>query len=197
MKFSQSDEENFILFQYKDKPNGKFIDIGAYHVERFSNTRALYLAGWSGILIEPSPKNYQAIADHYKDEERITVLNVAIGKETGEIDFYESDGDAVSTSEIDHMKKWGAAGVKYKKIKVLQLAVEAFMTIYCKDVDFLSIDTEATNMEVFRCIPNFVWEQISMLCIEHDQHQHEIEDKLSQFGFNTLYVNAENIILAK
>jgi FkbM family methyltransferase len=197
MSFSQNSEDAFIVDYYCDKPTGRFIDIGAYHVEKFSNTRALYLAGWKGIMVEPSPQNYRAIADHYKDDEGVTVLNIAIGKETGEIDFYESDGDAVSTSEIGHMKKWGAAGVKYKKIKVLQLSVESFMQIYCKDIDFLSIDTEATNMELFRCVPKFVWEQISMICIEHDMHQHEIEETLAEYGFNTLHINGENIILAK
>ena len=61
----------------------------------------------------------------------------------------------------------------------------------------MSIDTEATNMSVFRSVPNWVWEQIKMLCIEHDNFQEEIEAKLALFGFGTLYVNGENIILAK
>ena len=197
MSFSQNSEDLFIMDYFSDKPIGKFIDIGAYHVERFSNTRALYLAGWGGILVEPAPSNFNAIFDHYKEEERVTVLNVAIGETTGEIDFYESGGDAVSTSEIEHMQKWGAAGVKYTKLKVPQLSVEAFMNLYAKDANFLSIDTEATNIIVFRNIPDWVFEQISLLCIEHDQHQMEIEEKLSQFNFTTLYVNAENIILGK
>lgn len=198
MKYSQSDEESFILDHFKDFTNGKFIDIGSYDVYRFSNVRALYETGkWSGVMVEPQPANFKAIADHYKDDDRITVLNVAIGAETGEIDFYESDGDAVGTTDIEHMHKWGAAGVKYTKIKVPQLSVEAFMKLYAKDADFLSIDTEATNIIVFRNIPDWVFEQISLLCIEHDQHQMEIEEKLSRFGFTTLYVNAENIILGK
>lgn len=197
MSYSQNSEESFILDYFKDRPTGKFIDIGAYHIERFSNTRALYLAGWSGILVEPAPKNYKAIADHYAGDSRIKVLNIAIGETTGEIDFYDSDGDAVSTSDEDHMKKWGSAGVKYTKIKVPQVSVEGFMKAYIDGVDFLSIDTEATNIVVFRNTPDFVWEQISMLCIEHDNFQDEIEEKLGIFGFSTLYVNAENIILAK
>lgn len=198
MKYSQSDEQLFIDSYFANYTSGKYIDIGAYDVYRFSNTRSLYETGkWSGVLVEPQPENYKAIADHYKDDDRITVLNVAVGETTGEIDFYESNGDAVGTTEIEHMEKWGAAGVKYTKIKVLQVSVEAFMGLYCKDVDFISIDTESTNINLFRKIPDWVWSQISMLCIEHDGHFQEIEDKLSPFGFTTLYVNAENIILAK
>jgi FkbM family methyltransferase len=197
MKYSQGDEEAFILDFFSDKPNGKFLDIGAYDVFRFSNTRRLYELGWEGILVEPAPQNYKAIADHYAGDERIKVLNVAIGETNGEIDFYESDGDAVSTSDLAHMKKWGDAGVKYSKIKVPQISVVDFVGKYAKDADFLSIDTESTNMVVFRNIPEWVFEQISLLCIEHDGHHEEIEEKLEKYGFMKLYLNAENIILGK
>ncbi len=196
-KFSQSDEEIFILEKYKDKPTGKFIDIGAYHIERFSNTRALYLAGWEGVLVEPQPENYNAIAEHYKDEPRIEVLNFAVGEPAGEIVFYESNGDAVGTTDRSHMEKWEKGGVKFTEIKVPQMGVVDFFNEYGHGTDFLSIDTEATNMELFRHVPAWVWEQISMLCIEHDQNQEEIENTLAKYNFTTLYINAENIILAK
>lgn len=197
MNYSQNNEQAFIIDYFSDSPNGKFIDIGSYDVFRFSNVRALYEKGWSGTMVEPAPKNYQAIADHYKDEPRIKVLNVAVGETTGEIDFYESDGDAVGTTDEAHMKKWGDAGVKYTKIRVPQVSVVDFMVEHCKDVDFISIDTESTNIIVFRNIPDFVWEQIKMIVIEHDNNITEIEEKLSSFGFFTLYINGENIILAK
>lgn len=198
MKYSQNDEESFILDHFSDKQNGKFLDVGAYDTFRFSNVRALYeKGGWSGVLVEPAPQNYKAIADNYKDDSKITVLNVAIGETNGEIDFYESDGDAVGTTDESHMKKWGDAGVKYTKIKVPQMSVEDFFNQYGKDADFLSIDTEATNMVIFRCIPDWVFERLSLFIIEHDNCQKEIEEKLSEYGFFTLYTNGENIVLAK
>lgn len=196
MSYSQNNEESFILEYFKDKPTGKFIDIGAYHVFQFSNIRALYEKGWKGILVEPAPENYKQIADHYKDDDEIIVLNCAIGTIAGEIDFYSCE-DAVSTSDIEHKNKWEAAGVPYTKIKVNQVHVVDFMNEYCKDIDFLTIDTEGTNTELFRSIPSWVFEQIKMICIEHDLHYDEISAILDAFGFTTLHLNAENIILAK
>lgn len=197
MKYSQNDEQSFIEDYFSNNPNGKFIDIGAYDVFRFSNVRKMYEIGWGGICVEPAPSNYKAIADHYKDEPRIKVLNVAIGEETGVIDFYESNGDAVGTTDVSHMEKWGAAGVKYTKIQVPQVNVVDFMSEHCNGVDLLSIDTESTNIIIFRKIPDWVWLQIKMLVIEHDNNQDEIERKLIPFGFVPLYTNAENILLAK
>lgn len=195
MSYSQNNEESFIVDYFKGKV-GRFIDIGAYDVFKFSNTRKLYELGWTGLLIEPAPGNYKAIADHYAKEERILALNFAVGDKSGEIDFYESE-DAVSTSDEAHMQKWADAGVPFRKIKIRQMGATDFMRHFCIHVDFLSIDTEGTNITVFRNIPDFVWEQIKMLCIEHDNNIEEIEDRLKPFGFLPLYSNPENIILAK
>ena len=95
------------------------------------------------------------------------------------------------------MEKWKAGGVKYTKIKVPQMSVAEFTDKYCRDADFISLDTEATNMTIFRNIPDYVWEQIKAVVIEHDNCQAEIEQKLFGFGFSTLYVNGENVFLAK
>jgi FkbM family methyltransferase len=198
MSYSQNAEESVILDSLKNFTKGKFLDIGAYDTFRFSNVRALYETGkWKGVLVEPAPQNYRAIADHYKDDPEMIVLNVAIGENSSEIDFYESDGDAVSTSDEDHMKKWRDAGVKYTKIRVPQMSVVDFFNKYGKGTSFLSVDVEATNLPLFRLIPDWMWEEISLFCIEHDNEYEEIENKLSKFGFAAIYMNAENIILGK
>lgn len=194
--YSQRDEELYILEYFKGYATGRFIDIGAYDVFKFSNVRALYENGWSGILVEPSPENYKVIADHYAHDDRIEVLNCAVGVTGGEIDFYSCQ-DAVSTSDINHKNKWEAAGVPYEKIKVMQVNVIDFMNQYCSGIDFLNIDTESTNIQLFRMIPDFVFEQIKLLCIEHDNNQEEIEARLKRHSFVKLYESAENVIFAK
>lgn len=196
MKYSQNDEEQYILNYFKGK-TGKFVDIGAYDVFRFSNTRALYELGWHGVLVEPAPKNYAAIADHYKYAIRMTVLNIAVGAVTGDVDFYESNGDAVGTTDAAHMEKWGAVGVQYEKIRVAQVGAAEFADQRLRGCDFLSIDTESTNFELFEAMPEWVWQEIKMLCIEHDGRHEEITASLAPYGFTERYTNAENIILAK
>lgn len=196
MAYSQNSEEIFILEHLKDKITGKFIDIGAYHPTRFSNTRSLYEKGWSGVMVEPIKKLYDNIVEHYKDEPRIKVVNAAIGGFNGEINFFECE-DAVSTSDAEHKKKWANAGVPYNEIKVPQISVVDFMEEYAKDADFISLDTEATNMAIFNLIPDWVFRQISLFCIEHDNEYEAVQRRLLPFGFLTLHINGENIILGK
>ena len=195
--YGQNNEDDKVVEYFSGKTDGKFIDIGAFHIETFSNTRALYLNGWKGIMVEPAPINWKAIADHYANDSEMVVLNVAIGDNNGEIDFYDSGGDAVGSSALSHTSKWEAAGVKYTKIKVQQVGVVEFMEKYARDCDMLSLDTESSNMSIFRLIPDWVWERLVLAVIEHDGSYKEINKKLSSFGFKQLLINSENVILGK
>lgn len=53
--YSQFYEETFILKAVEKCEGSRFLDVGAFHPTDKSNTRALYEAGWSGVMIEPSP----------------------------------------------------------------------------------------------------------------------------------------------
>lgn len=189
--------EDKTIHEYFGERVGKFIDIGAFDVFKLSNTRALYEHGWSGVLVEPAPSNFKNISEHYSGDARIEVLNFAVGVTDKDLTFFDSGGDAVSTSVERHRDLWAGGGVTFTEIKVKQVNVHDFMNQYAKDSNFISIDTEATNYELFKNIPDWVWKQIDMLCIEHDNRWQEIESKLQGFGFKKILWNAENIIMAK
>lgn len=55
--YSQSGEQAVILEAVGPGPHrdARFIDIGCWDPITFSNTRALYELGWTGVMIEPSP----------------------------------------------------------------------------------------------------------------------------------------------
>ena len=207
MSYSQNNEEEVIISYLAQRSrtiveSGKvgelptrLIDIGAFHPFKFSNTRRLIELGWTAVLVEPAPTLFKAFEEEYKDNDKITLLNIAIGDTTDHVKFYESEGDAISTTSEAHKTKWSM--ISYKEIMVPMLETVAFFNEYGKDVDFISLDTEGTNMVIFRLIPDWVWQQISLFCIEHDGYYHEVKGKLVDFGFKELYRNAENIILGK
>jgi len=52
--YSKNREDLFLSNYFKNKFNGRYIDIGAYHPYRGSNTYLLYKKGWNGINIDLS-----------------------------------------------------------------------------------------------------------------------------------------------
>jgi len=50
--YSQFDEDIFLVDFFKEKKNGKFVDLGAFHPMRYNNTYLLYKTGWSGTNID-------------------------------------------------------------------------------------------------------------------------------------------------
>ena len=52
LQYSRWGEDSFLINYFKDIPNGRYIDIGAFHPFRGSNTYLLYKKGWSGINID-------------------------------------------------------------------------------------------------------------------------------------------------
>jgi len=198
MKYSQNDEQAFITSYFGDNCNGKFLEIGSYHPTALSNTRALVEIGWSGVYVEPSPICFRSFEQEYKDNEKIFLIEAAIGNYDGYGIFYESNGDAISTTNTQHKKKWEDSypTLKYDEINVKFMSMETLLNQH-KNIDFLNLDVEGTNIELFNLIPDYFWDYLKMICIEHDGQHYYIEDKLKNYGFSKININGENIILGK
>src|SRR3989344_8600628 len=73
------DGEDLIIKNLLHKKKGFYVDIGAHHPYRYSNTYLLYKSGWHGINIEPTPKS-KKLFDRLRD--RDINLQVAAGKKS-------------------------------------------------------------------------------------------------------------------
>src|SRR6185369_33711 len=47
--------EDITLVRLLPEPTGFYVDVGAHHPQRYSNTYLLHKRGWSGINIDPNP----------------------------------------------------------------------------------------------------------------------------------------------
>ena len=195
--YSQNNEEEIILNYFQGK-QGKFMDIGAFNPFIFSNTRRLYELGWKGVFVEPSPICFNSFIDEYKKDIYIDLVNKAVvTDDSKELEFYEASGDAVSTSSVSHRDLWLTAGIDYKPIKVKTIHINDLINQYGVGINFLNVDVEAMNYDLFCNISNDFLSSLEMICIEHDKWFEQIESRMEGLGFNKLLINPENIILAK
>jgi len=195
--YSQNNEELFIVNYFKNYI-GRFLDIGAYDGKTFSNTYKLVELGWSGICIEPSPIIFKKLVDLHKTNTNIINIQVAISKNKGNSIFYESNGDAVSTLDINHKNKWeNGSSSKFTKMIVETTTMLDIFTIYGYNFDFINLDVESLNMDIFYQFDFNLLKNLKLICIEHDNKISEIINTLSSYGFTEITRNGENIILGK
>ena len=200
--YSQNDEEKYITDYFRNFNNGrggKYAEIGSYDAFKFSNTRALFEQGWSGVLVEPSPTCMARLKDTYAKEPRIQLLQVAISDNDGVMTFYETNGgDAIGTTDLAHKDKWEKGNnVQYSPIQVQAMSMQNFISVHGADIDFINIDVEGTNLLLFNLLPNNFLHRLKMICIEHDGNHESMIQKLTSFGFRTILLNPENLIMVK
>jgi len=81
--YSQNNEQELIIkyLLNKNMHSGKFLDIGAYDGETFSNVREIMLQfnDWSGVFVEPSSYCFYKLCDMYKMmPRRAELINLAV-----------------------------------------------------------------------------------------------------------------------
>jgi FkbM family methyltransferase len=89
------------------------LDLGANGIE-LSNSYFFISRGASAVLVEPSPKAFKNLSDIYFDKyKNVSLFNVAIGAENGEVPFFESgehlgnnDVALLSTIKEGELKRW-------------------------------------------------------------------------------------------
>ena len=74
LSFSQEGEDLVLYRLLGHQTKGVYVDVGAHHPYRFSNTFKFYLLGWSGINIDPLPGSKQLL-----DEKRPRDINLEAG----------------------------------------------------------------------------------------------------------------------
>jgi FkbM family methyltransferase len=195
-KYSQNFEQDIIL-NYFNEDKGTFLDIGAYDGKNLSNTHALALLDWQGVTVEPSDNVYPALEKLYKDNDNVECHKTCIGDFNGEIEFFDSGGDAISSTMQSETFKWEQAGVKFTPTVSPIITVEELLKrSKYKKFDFISIDTEGTNYEILQQI-NPEELGVQMLCIEWNSHPEEkerISAYMFGFGFQLVHENGENLI---
>ncbi|KKN74662.1 hypothetical protein LCGC14_0388640 [marine sediment metagenome] len=195
-RFSQGEEEDYILEYFRDNQDGNFLDIGSYNPEIFSNVRALFEKGWTGICVEPSDDPFNVLKEAYKGT-GVEVYNCAIGTETKIDEFFDSGGDALSSTDKDHVKKWTddydvTFTTTTKQFYTLEDLIA--QSVY-KSFNFVSIDVENDRLgiDILKQVQLY---SVGMVCLECS---YDLRSEVKEYmeGWKEVYSNAENILLCR
>jgi len=197
--YSQSGEEKILVdLLSAEKKVGHFLDIGAYDGKCFSNTLRLVELGWTGVCVEPSPSVFPALLKLHAANPKITCVNAAVTEKNGFFDFWDSGGDAISTTDVAHKEKWTAGWkANYSKMVIYGITYADLFSRFGTVFDFINLDVEGISALMFLRLPLQHLEQCKVLCVEHDGMLSEIQTFAGRFGYQYVWHNGENLILSR
>ena len=150
--FAQEGEDLVLRRYLEDRQSGFYVDVGAHHPRRFSNTHLFYKRGWRGINIEPSP---EALQPFKRERPRDTNLALGVAEQAGELTYYVFNEPALNTFD-ETLKNDREAHTPYRVLGTAKVAVDRLERILEKHlpngqrIDFMSIDVEGLDLQVLR-----------------------------------------------
>ena len=190
--FSQGGEDLILAKLFNYKPTGFFIDVGANEPVKLNNTYLFYKLGWKGLNFEPIPE----LAEKFKSKRsNDIVINKAMSNFVGEAEFSAGKNEYEVNSSLLKVNL-----PKQKMIKVFVDKLENILDqLKVKEIDFISIDTEGTEVDVLEGL-NLDKYRPRFILVEYNTAS-KANDKLFPFliskGYQPFYINTWNIIFTE
>ncbi|HZG38657.1 MAG TPA: FkbM family methyltransferase [Nodosilinea sp.] len=151
LSFSQEGEDLVLSRIFDGQEAGFYVDVGAHHPQRFSNTYLFYLKGWRGINVDAMPGSMDAFN---RLRPRDINLEIPISNHpTEDLIYYEFDEPALNgfskelSLERDRNTNYNIISTKVLKTErlgdILSKYIKPLQTI-----DFMSVDVEGLDYEV-------------------------------------------------
>lgn len=148
--WSQEGEDILLSRLFEGKEQGFYVDVGAHHPRRFSNTQYFYRRGWRGINIEPNPEAAKAFRIERPGDIN---LQTAISDMPGKLTYYVFDEPALNTFDAvlaqSRLKETSYRLLRETEIPVVRL--DALLDLHLPagtSIDFMSIDVEGLDLQV-------------------------------------------------
>jgi hypothetical protein len=153
VSFSQEGEDLILSRILEDKKDsGFYVDVGAHHPQRFSNTYMFYLRGWKGINIDAMPGSMVP----FKKIRPLDInLELPVMKEKGKLTYYQFNEPALNgfSKELSESRN-GKGG--YQIIGTLEIEGATLSEILNAHVpkgvaiDFMSVDAEGLDLAILQ-----------------------------------------------
>lgn len=150
--FAQEGEDMILRRLLDGRRNGFYVDVGAHHPKRFSNTYHFYEQGWRGINVEPAS---DAIKRFKRLRPRDINLALGVAEISGELTYYIFDDTALNTFD-ENLKRDREKRTSYRVVATTEVPVERLETLLAQNlplgqsIDFLSVDVEGLDLQVLR-----------------------------------------------
>lgn len=179
-----------------------YLDVGAAHPQRLSNTFLLYRHGAKGVLVEPDPEQAAFLQ---AQRPRDTVLNAGVAfDERRQADLIRLSTRLFNTFHEDQAGKVVSASENWRpdqrqcvkdRVRVELIPINDIMQEHFSEarLDFLSIDVEAKDFDVLQSLDIARWKP-RLICIEASAPESTVSPYLSPFGYSLVARTPDNLV---
>ncbi len=200
--FSQYGEDLIVAKLFTEP--GNLIELGAWEPKTFSNSRLLIEKGWDATLVELSPVPLRKLVEEYGNNPKVRVVAAAITPIPQPMLRFEISDDACTTDSPDRAAGWkglreGYDGGFFGQLWVPAVTVRQLLGQFYgdgKQVDFVSIDTEGTSVELAIEFMEGPYKP-KVLCAEHDGRIVWLNEFAQKLGYRQEWINGTNVILVR
>jgi len=153
MSYSQEGEDLILNRLFEKQRKGFYVDVGAHHPKRFSNTYLFYKKGWSGINIDAKPGSMRQFN---KIRKKDINLEIPISNNGKILTYYAFNEPALNTFSADLASKRIENNDTYfiqEKIELQTYKLSEVLDKYLPEgskIDFLTIDVEGLDYNVIQ-----------------------------------------------
>lgn len=153
LSFSQDGEDMILKSVFSEKKTpGFYIDVGAFHPVRFSNTCYFYRKGWRGINIDARPGGMRLFN---LLRPRDINIEAAVSSQPKRLNYHIFDEPAINTFDAKFASGIIESG-QYRLISTKEITSRTLAEILneflpcAQPIDFLNIDAEGLDLDVLK-----------------------------------------------
>lgn len=149
--WGQEGEDLILRRLFSNRLSGFYVDVGAHHPKRFSNTYYFYKLGWRGINIDAMPGSMSEFHRHRPNDIN---LEIGIALDELDLDYYRFNEPALNGFSKDVSESRHNAENRYEILDIIKVKAQPLSKILDKHlpvgqrIDFISIDVEGYDHEV-------------------------------------------------
>ena len=201
--YSQEGEDMILRRLFETQQTGFYIDVGAHHPKRFSNTYFFYKKGWQGINIDAMPGSMEIFK---KLRPRDINIEKAISDRNQVLTYYAFNEPALNgfSKELSEERDGHNEYKIIFKADLETAPLSEILDIYLpenQNIDFMSIDVEGFDLMVLKSndwekfSPKFVVVEILESSLNEIETS-EITRFLKQFSY-IIYAKCVNTVFFK
>ena len=197
---------------FGERPNGHYVEVGAFNGVNWSCSLGLARLGWKGLLFEPNPEYYVRCVENYTTYPNVRIIPQAVGSYDGTTKLYLGGSNTTTVPEMvdvynsmDWSKISGLSHEKFITCPITTLDTALALYGWPQHFDLLVVDVEGAEPDVLWGLSLDYWRVDMMIVETHEKYPdvrlskkaEEVDALLLPYGYEKIYADTINAIYWK